>query len=153
MIARFEKFTTAISEIHRCLLKITSDVMTSYDLKGPYAVYLISLNQYDEGLTSVQLSELCSRNKADVSRAVATLEEAGLVHRVSTCKNHYRAIIKLTEAGKTAANAITEKAEKAVTMAGAGLSEEKREIFYEVISIISQNMHRMSKEGLTEMEE
>ena len=43
MIARFEKFSYAISELSRCWHKIAADEMKQYDLKGPYAVYFTTL--------------------------------------------------------------------------------------------------------------
>ena len=77
MLHRYERFSLAIGEIERCRHKLTADEMEKYGLKGPYSVYLITLRRHEEGLTSVQLSELCGRDKSDVSRAISVLEKSG----------------------------------------------------------------------------
>ena len=75
MVERFEKFSFDIAQIYHYWHKITTDEMAKFGLKGSNAVYLTLLYQYEEGLTSAQLCELCSRDKADVSRTMSTMEQ------------------------------------------------------------------------------
>ena len=79
MLERFERFLSAISEIDRYWHKIAGDEMARYGLKGPHATYLVAIRRHPEGLTAGQLGECCGRDKADVSRTMATLEKKGLV--------------------------------------------------------------------------
>lgn len=143
MITRFEKFSYAIFEISRCWHKIAGDVMRQYDLKGPYAVYFSALSRVD-GITSARLGELCGRDKADVSRAIAVLEKKGLVKRDSG----YRAIIFLTEDGRKLADAINEKASAAVAYAGKDLSEDARNSLYASLDTLVRNLQTLSQTGL-----
>ena len=148
MIGRFEKFTFAISELSRYWHKIAADEMAIYGLKGPYAVYLVTMDRHPEGITAAKLSALCDKNKADVSRAMSALEEKGLIRRKSEGSNLYRAMLTLTEQGKEAARHVKKMAEKAVEMGGKGLSDEQRESFYRCLEIISANLKEVSETGL-----
>lgn len=148
MVNRFEKFIFSISEIHRCWHKIASDEMEKYGLKGPYVVYIVAMHQRDGGITAAQLAEICSRNKADVSRAMTDLINKGLIERVPCGENLYRAKLVLTQEGKAAAENISRLAEKAVELGGKGISREKRNDFYETLELIANNLKTISQEGL-----
>ena len=146
---RFARFSLAISEIDRCWHKLAAEEMAKYDLNSPHAVYLTTL--YDanpEGITAAQLGELCGKNKADVSRMVAILEKKGLVRKVAIGKNMYRAKLLLTEEGKQAAEHVRKRAAVAVELAGSGLSSEERETFYRALELITENLQKLSKDGL-----
>ena len=80
MLSRFERFSVSISELYRHIHKISADEMAKYGLKGPYAIYLLTMHRYSDGITATQLCELCDRNKAEVSRAVTAMEVMGLVY-------------------------------------------------------------------------
>ena len=148
MIGRFEKFTFAISELSRYWHKIASDEMAAYGLKGPYAVYLVTMQRHPDGITAARLCELCEKNKADVSRAMADLEDKRLICRKPDGGNLYRALLVLTDKGKEAATHIKALAEKAVEIGGKGLTDEQRETFYHALEVISSNLKEVSREGL-----
>lgn len=151
MLNRFARFSLAISEIDRCWHKLAAEEMSKYDLNSPHAVYLTAL--YDagnQGITAAKLAGLCRKNKADVSRMIAILEKKGLVRREAIGGNLYRAKLLLTQEGKQAAEHVRERAEVAVELAGAGLSDENREIFYEALEQITANLQMLSKDGLPE---
>lgn len=152
MVERFEKFIFSISEIYRYWHKIAADEMEKYGLKGPYALYFTAMYQYEEGITATQLSELCSRDKADVSRAISNLEKKGFVIKKGVNQNLYRARLALTDLGRSMAEKINEKAKLAVELGGKGLSDEHRAIFYEALDLIVSNLQTLSKEGLPEYE-
>jgi len=148
MLDRFERFSFALSELSRYWHKITADAMEPYGLKGPYVVYFTTLYRYPEGLSAVNLGELCCRDKADVSRAVSVLEKKGLIRKAKTKKSQYRAPIMLTEEGRKLAEDMIQKAGKAVELGGMGLSDEQRENFYRSLEIITNNLQILSEQGL-----
>ena len=150
MIDRFERFSFSISEISRCWHRIAGDVMSSHGLKGPYAVYFTALYRYQEGITAAQLGEICSRDKADVSRAMTQMVQLGLVEKCDGSTRSYRTRLKLTETGIRLAEDINRKAVMAVENASKGLSAEKRIIFYEALELITGNLQQLSKTGLSE---
>lgn len=149
MVDRFERFSFAIMCISRYWHKIVADEMEKYGLKGPYAIYLIALYRYSEGITAVRLSEICGKDKSDVSRLMNVMEEKGLIYKEGA--NRYRALIKLTEEGKNAAKHIHERANVAVEITGKELSNSDREIFYNSLERIAINMQTISEEGLPQI--
>lgn len=148
MIGRFEVFTLGLSEIMSSWNKIAADEMSAFGLKGTYVIYLIALYKHHEGLTSANLSEMCNRDKAEVSRAIKALESKGLIVRENTTVNGYRAKITLTRQGREATKTLRERVKLAVEKGGDGLTEEQRESFYNALEIISANLKKISKEGL-----
>ena len=148
MLNRFARFSLAISEIDRCWHKLAAEEMAKYELNSPHAVYLTTLYNFAEGITAAKLGELCCKNKADVSRMVAILEKKGLVRKETIGGNLYRAKLVLTEEGKQAAEHVQQRAAVAVELAGSGMSEEEREVFYRCLELITTNLQTLSKEGL-----
>ena len=148
MLNRFERFSFAMFEISRCWHKLAVEEMAKYELNSPHAVYLTTLYNYEEGITAAKLGELCCKNKADVSRMVAILVRKGLVRKEANGGNRYRAKLLLTEKGKQAAEHVQQRAAVAVELAGSGMSEEEREVFYRCLERIKSNLQTLSKEGL-----
>ena len=151
MLQRFEEFSFSISEIYHCIQKIEREEMDKYGLKGPHAQYLVAMTRCPQGVTAAQLSELCDKDKAAVSRALSELEKRGLVIRELANDTAYRALLKLTETGSAAAHFVCEKAIQAVEMAGKGLSDQERLIFYSVLRRIATNLQAIAKDGLPEL--
>ena len=149
MIDRFERFSFSISEIYRYWHKIAADVMEQYGMKGPHAVYFTTLYQYPKGLTAARLAELCGKDKADVSRAVAAMEGKELLLKQGS---NYRAVLTLTQEGAKIAQQVNEKAMAAVTHGGRGLTDNQREVFYHCLDTIASNLQTLSKEGLKQRE-
>jgi DNA-binding MarR family transcriptional regulator len=152
MVGRFEQFCTAIAGIQRSIARIERVEMAKYGLKGAHAQCIIAMSRNPEGITAARLCELCERDKAAISRTVAELEEAGLLTRREQHGIRYRVPLVLTEAGKEAARNVNEVAGRAVEMAGVGLNDEQRDVFYHVLGIIAQNLHSISMHGLNEKE-
>ena len=149
MLNRFAKFSLLISEIDRCWHKLAAEEMAKYELNSPHAVYLNTLYEAgDQGITAAQLAELCCKNKADVSRMVAILEKKGLVQKVAVGANLYRAKLVLTPEGRKAAEHVRQRAALAVELAGSGLSEGEREVFYKALEQITGNLQKLSRDGL-----
>jgi DNA-binding MarR family transcriptional regulator len=148
MLGRFARFSLAISEIDRCWHKLAAEEMAKYELNSPHAVYLNTLYEYPEGVTAAKLGELCCKNKADVSRMVAILEQKGLATKEAVGGNRYRAKLLLTPTGRYAAEQVRKKAAQVVELAGTGMSDEDREIFYRCLEQIAANLQTLSKDGL-----
>ena len=148
MIDRFEKFSLAIAEINRCWHKIAGEALSKYSLKASHVTYLLALYRNPEGLTAPRLAELCDRDKADVSRMLSILEAKGLVAKDGIGSNRYRGCLRLTAEGQAVAKELSLRTELAVELAGEGLTEENRRIFYESLDTITKNLRRISQEGL-----
>ena len=142
---RFETFSLALFNMSRYWNRLAAEEMEKYGLKGAHAFYLVTVLRHDGEVTASQLCDLCGKDKADVSRAVAKMEEIGLLQRVGS--NPYRAKLKLTEQGIAAALAVRETAGTIVDRVGGDLTEEKRAVFYEVLSLVTANLEKLCKEN------
>ena len=143
-MSRFEQFTLSVFCITHYWNKIATEKMKEYHLKGTYGFYLILLAGAEENMTAARLSELTLRDKADISRAVAQFHKQGLVKIDET--RRYRAPIVLTEKGRRLAEQIQIEANKALVIAGAGLSESMRADMYQSLFIISSNLKRLCED-------
>ena len=149
MIDRFERFSLAISENSRCLHKLAAEELATYELSSSHAIYLITLLRYEDGITAAKLGELCYKDKADVSRMLNIMTEKGLVHREGAA---YRARVLLTEEGRRAAEYVRRRAAVAVELAGEGIDDQDREVFYASLATIVENLRILSRDGLPEQE-
>ena len=148
MIRRYELLSSSISCMYHDIQKIERMEMAKFGLKGPHAQCLLTMSHYPEGITAARLCEICEKDKAAISRTVTELEQAGLVLRTERNGNRYRAQLTLTQAGREAADSVSRKAQQAVELAGAGLEDAQREVFYRVLALIAGNLHAICKDGL-----
>lgn len=147
MLSRYEQFSALISSLCRSIQKIEREEMEKYGFKGAYAQYLAAMRRHPEGITSAQLSEICDRDKAAVSRAVTEMEEKGLLLRTGQKDNLYRARLTLTETGRQAAEFVARRGQEAVDAADLGVSEEDRRILYATLSTIAENLQSIHQNG------
>jgi len=151
MLNRFEQFAFAVSAINTYVQKLERAEMEKYGLSGATAQYLIVMNRFEDGITSIELGKICVKDKAAVSRAVKELEKGELIYKKSEHENSYRAKLILTEKGKEAARQVCHAASRAVNEAGKDLTEDERKIFYDSLNKISANLQEMAKEGKREL--
>lgn len=150
MINRYELFSSAVACLSRDIQHIERTEMAKFGLKGPHAQCLLAMMRHPAGITSAQLCELCAKDKAAISRTVSELEQEKMIRRESRNGNVYRAALLLTEKGRAAADAVSRRAIMAVEAAGKGLTDTQREVFYQVMHTIAQNLHTICKNGLEE---
>lgn len=148
MISRFEQFSSSISSIYKTIQKIERDQMARYGLKGPHVQCLVAMRRYPGGIIITQLCEECEKDKAAISRAVAELEDKGMIQRDAAGDKLYRAPLRLTEQGRKTAEEVSEIIQKAVEMAGESLTDADRRVFYPALDLIAGNLQRISREGI-----
>lgn len=148
MLDRFARFSLAINEIYRYWHQLTAEEMAVYGLKGPHCTYLFQISRHENGLTAPQLCELCRKDKADVSRTMAILENKGMVTKEGTHQNLYRGVYRLTDLGRQAAEHVSRRASLAVELAGKDLSDAERGIFYKCLESITTSLRQLTHDGL-----
>lgn len=153
MLGRFEQFSSSIASISKNIQKIERTEMARYGLKGAHVQCLMAMRRHTQGIILSQLCEVCEKDKAAISRAVAELEAKGLVERWTAGEKIYRAPLRLTEAGSEIAGRIVGIAERAVELAGEGLADEDRRVFYQALELIAGNLQRISRDGIPEIKE
>lgn len=153
MISRFELFCGAINSISRCIMKIERVEMAKLGLKGPHATCLLAMARYPEGITAVQLCDICEKDKAAISRTIGELEQAEMLTRTDPDGKRYRSVLQLTEKGSQAAQKVYDLVYHAVRQIGDGYSAEERQIFVNVLGMIAENLQDLCQNGLEVTEE
>ena len=144
MKERFETFTVLIAKISRNIKKLKNQEMSEYELRSTHVSCLYYL-YLSESLTATELCERCEEDKATISRAVDYLETNGYVVCESKSSKRYNSPIILTEKGRLIGKEICDKVNFILDEVGAGLSEEERIAFYRCLTIISDNLERVTK--------
>ena len=144
MQERFKTFTVLIAKIGRSIRKIKTEEMGELNLKSPHVSCLYYIHKM-KSLTATELCEICAEDKAVVSRSLDYLEKNGYLFCDSNLKKRYRSALTLTEKGAFAASYIAEKIDSILEQASSGLSEEKRVVLYEGISLIKSNLEKICK--------
>ncbi|MDE6585391.1 MAG: MarR family winged helix-turn-helix transcriptional regulator [Clostridia bacterium] len=133
----FENFTINILKLNKLVQKIKNYEMREYGLKTIHVMCGYFLKTRAEGLTASELSKLTLEDKAAISRALKTMQEKGLV---SYDPNTYNSVIRLTDEGKKFADAVCEKATRAVEAGSYDFTEEERLSFYGALGTIAHNL-------------
>ena len=115
---RFETFTALIAGINHNMRKLKTEVMAEFDLRSTHLYCLYYLYR-DGELTPGELCELCTEDKASISRSLRELESRGYLC-VSDSAKKYRKPVTLTGSGREIAQKISEHAEGLFLLAGDG---------------------------------
>lgn len=133
----FEHFTINILKLNKLVNRIKQYEMKEFGLRAIHVMCGYYLTEYPDGLTASELAKYTLEDKAAISRAVATMRENGLV--VCDLKK-YNSNIVLTEKDRQFAQAVAQKAERAVIAGSADQTDAEREIFYETLETIVDNL-------------
>lgn len=139
MLDRFEIFTKNVASADKFVKKIKENEMRRFGIHGSCVMCLFYLGRSEDGLTPMELRELCGEDKAAISRALATLREKKYADIVDEGKI-YRAKYRITEDGRAVAESIREAVGRAVFGAGNDITEEELEVFRETFGKIVRNL-------------
>ena len=143
---RFETFTVLVNHISRNIRKIKNQEMAEYGLRSAHISCLYYLYA-NPGLTATDLCERCEEDKATISRALEHPEENDYLRREAKAAKRYKSPLTLTEKGNAAARLITGKINYVLEEVSVGLTEEERLSFYRSLTIISDSLDAMAKNG------
>ena len=146
MQERFETFTVLINRISRNIRKIKNQEMAEYNLRSAHVSCLYYLYT-NKGATATDLCERCEEDKATISRAVDYLESNGFLTCESKNAKRYKSPLILTEKGNEAGKKIADKISGVLDAISDGLTDEERVAFYHSLSIISESLEAVSKNG------
>ncbi len=145
MIERFELFTVLIANLARNIRRIKTEEMARWSLKSHHVSCIYYLYQ-KKSLTAKELCDICDEDKANISRSIEYLETSGYVRCESNNLKRYKSHFKLTEKGEEVGLGIYSRIKSILSKAGEGLTEEKRQIMYECLKCISDNLQNIENE-------
>lgn len=144
MEQRFRNFTVLITKIARSIRKIKTEEMDELNLKSPHVSCLYYMYSMGD-MTATELCEICKEDKSAISRSIEFLEGNGYIECDSHAKKRYNSQLRLTEKGKEVGKYIAEKIDTILDRASMGLSEEKRNVLYEGLGLICNNLEELCK--------
>lgn len=139
----FENFTITILKLNKLVQKIKNFEMQEYGLKTIHVMCGYYLHENPDGLTASALAKLTLEDKAAISRALKTMQEKGLI---SYDPNKYNSHIQLTEKGREFAEAVKDKADRAVNAGSYDFTEDERRLFYKELGTIAVNLENYYSE-------
>ena len=142
MIKRFKDFTKYVSLAYKYLIKIKSEGIKEFGLKGSHVMCLFYIGESENGLTATKLCQLCCEDKAAISRTLNELEIKGYTMTELSAGRKYRARVCLTDEGIGISCHIDKLIEGWVTVGGEGLTEEQRAGFYNALNLIAGNLKK-----------
>ena len=145
MEERFQAFTVLVSNLNRCIYKIKTEEMAEYNLKSSHVSCIYYIYRYGS-LTPKELCDLCGEDKANISRALKYLEENQYLVIDNDSNKKYQRPIVLTENGVKIGKHLSEKINEVLSIASEGLSEKKRNIMYEGLSLINNRLNKICDE-------
>ena len=142
---RFQLLTANIAKMSRYIKRIKSEEMADIEpgLKGPHVSCLYYIYKSNGTMTAKEITEVCDEDKAAISRSLDFLEKDGYISCESKTEKRYKSPISLTDKGRKVALQVATKVDKIVDLAGVGLSEENRKIFYESLALIGKNLKNL----------
>ena len=146
MQERFETFTVLINRISRNIRKIKNQEMAEYNLRSAHVsclYYIYSL----KNATSTDLCERCEEDKATISRALDYLENNEYITRNPERTKRYNSPLFLTDKGNDVGKKIADKIDGILDAISGGLTEDERLAFYRSLTIISDSLEVVSKNG------
>ncbi len=136
---RFERFTVLITNITRNIRKIKTEEMVRWNLRSHHVSCIYYL--FTKGsLTSKKLCEICSEDKANISRSIDYLEEEGFVVQKSITKKRYNAQYVLTDKGKSVGKIISDRIDEVINSVSGELSDEERATMYKCLEMINNRL-------------
>ena len=146
MQERFETFTVLINRISRNIRKIKNQEMAEYNLRSAHVSCLYYL-YVNKGATATDLCERCEEDKATISRALDYLETNGYLTCESKSAKRYKSPLALTGKGNEVGKKIADKISGVLDVVSVGLTEKERVAFYRSLSLISESLEAVSKNG------
>ena len=146
MKERFETFTVLINRISRNIRKIKNQEMSEYNLRSAHVSCLYYLYT-NKGATATDLCERCEEDKATISRALDYLETNGYLTCEAKSVKRYKSPLLLTDKGLKIGQKIADKIDGVLDAISGSLTEEERLAFYRSLSVISESLENVSRNG------
>ena len=133
---RFNRFCSLLCGATKSIQKLKSKYMTHFGLASAHTMCIRYLDSYPEGLTRMELAEMCDIDKAQISRTVNELCAKGYLSETENESNNYRKRLKLTSLGKDTADEINKAVSEIHAFVSEELGEDQLENFYSTFDMI-----------------
>ena len=133
---RFNRFCSLLCGATKSIQKLKSKYMMHYGLTSAHTMCIRYLDASIDGLTRMELAEMCDIDKAQISRTVNELCAKGYLTETESENNNYRKRLKLTPMGKDTADEINKAIKEIHAFVSKDLDEEQLMTFYTTFDLI-----------------
>ena len=133
---RFNRFCSLLCGATKSIQKLKSKYMMHYGLTSAHTMCIRYLDASIDGLTRMELAEMCDIDKAQISRTVNELCAKGYLTETESENNNYRKRLKLTPMGKDTADEINKAVSEIHSFVSNDLDEEQLMTFYTTFDLI-----------------
>ena len=143
---RFNRFCSLLCGATKSIQKLKSKYMTHYGLTSAHTMCIRYLDASPDGLTRMELAEMCDIDKAQISRTVNELCAKGYLTETENESNNYRKRLKLTPMGKDTADKINKAVAEIHSFVSDDLSEEQLMNFYSTFDLICLRLRQAEED-------
>ncbi len=142
MQERFKDFTVLISNISRNIKRIKADEMAKFNLKSNHLPSIYYLYNFEK-LTLKELCDICTEDKANMSRSLKFLEENDYIIPCNNNSKRYQCYFKLTEKGYEVGDFLIKRVDEILNNISTVISEDEREIMYKCLRLINRSIQNI----------
>ena len=137
---RFNRFYSLICTSTKSLQKLKTKHMMHYGLTSAHTMCIRHLYSSEQGLTRMELAEMCDIDKAQISRTVNELCAKGYLTETGNESNNYKKRLKLTPMGKDTADEINRAVHEIHSFVSDDLTEDQLTTFYSTFELICSRL-------------
>ncbi len=141
---RYVRFCMAVEHMAKALQKYKNEKLAVFGLRSMHLMFMVQLNQADDGLTGTELAANCSVDKAFISRVTGELSELGYVEYRNKVGTRYKNKLILTEKGRAVMAEVSEMIDSTISAVSSELTAEQFDTFYEVLGTVNRNLEQYS---------
>lgn len=131
-------FPIWFAKIRKVMQKRHTELLKPYGLSSIHAMYLVALLHCKEGMTLREISDSLFVDKANTSRAIATLEELGYIEKPLSSLSKLKYKISLTEKGSQMASIVEKDIMSAHDILLASLTSHEVQVVRDVMRKIQE---------------
>lgn len=139
---RFDRFCSLTCGAVKSIQRLKSKYMTHFGLASAHTMCIRYLFSRPDGLTRMELTDMCDIDKAQISRTVNELCAKGYVTETENESNNYRKRLKLTPLGKDTAEEINRAITEVHAFVSKDLGEEELLTFYKTFDTICDRLKK-----------
>lgn len=139
---RFDRFCSLTCGAVKSIQKLKSRYMTHFGLTSAHTMCIRHLSTRPDGLTRMELTDICDIDKAQISRTVNELCAKGYITETENESNNYRKRLKLTSLGKDTAEEINKAIKEIHAFVSNDFDEEQLLNFYTTFDLICSRLKK-----------
>ena len=148
---RFVPFVLYTERIAKNIKRLADKKMAPYGLRSAHIMCILQLAKSKNGLSSVELSDVCGVDKAFISRITTELSEKNyIIREIGPKQGKYKTKFLLTDEGVKINTILNEIIADFIKQISKNTPVKKLEVFYDVLSSIDTELDIITNKEIDE---